>query len=635
MYRGPLLVALLVVCLAALASGLATTAGDPGGSVTSESLAGAPVGPMDADLSLTIIANVSVADPGDSVLLYATARNLGNETATNVTLEAPLDLNSTYIWSFPNATYDQLNRTLRWTVASLAVGARTDIFWTTRITVGTADNTTIRHPFRASYENASGAPLPPEEVVTTVRVRSPVFDPQILPLPVSAERGAPVVAKLYANNTGSATALRAWSNWTLGGHFRFAYLEEAFPVTNVSDGFHVTLSNLAPGPHALTAHLVVLRGLDDGLSMGVQSQWTATDGNGNRLVPSTTGTSVELLAPSFTLDMNTSARSVNTSSRFVLTVTVRNTGRASGISWLNTTLPSGATFVSDNAPFPRSNQGKRYSWTLPSVSPGGVVVVGITFESGSDPQVDSFVFTLEFTDGKGSPPRSVPGPRIDVEFVGGPTSSAPPTPSVPGEWLIWGIVAAAAGGLAASFLLWRQHRASDLQVEDVFVADMGGHLLAHRSSGLVAYEDEDILIGMFKVIQDFVHDSFARGTNDMMKSMEFGERKIIIERGNFHFISVVYRGRDRGSLAERVKKVSRLIDHRFGQALENWSGDLDELRGLATLLPQVWKHQPRPRPPARVGTNSRSAPSDVEGSDAKADGPADSGGSGVAVQPPK
>src|SRR5205823_3836419 len=205
---------------------------------------------MDADLSLTIIANVSVADPGDSVLLYATARNLGNETATNVTLEAPLDLNSTYIWSFPNATYDPLNRTLRWTVASLAVGARSDIFWTTRITVGTADNTTIRHPFRASYENASGAPLPPEEVVTTVRVRSPVFDPQILPLPVSAERGAPVVAKLYANNTGSATALRAWSNWTLGGHFRFAYLEEAFPVTNVSDGFHVTLSNLAPGPHA-------------------------------------------------------------------------------------------------------------------------------------------------------------------------------------------------------------------------------------------------------------------------------------------------------------------------------------------------------------------------------------------------
>jgi uncharacterized repeat protein (TIGR01451 family) len=593
---------------------------------------------MDADLSLTIIVNVSVADPGDSLLLYATARNLGNETATNVTLEAPLDLNSTYIWSFPNATYDPLNRTLRWTVASLAAGGREDFFWTTRIMVGTADNTTIRHPFRASYENASGAPLPPEEVVTTVRVRSPVFDPQLLLIPASAERGAPVVAKLYSNNTGSGSAVRAWSNWTLGGHFRFAYLEEAFPVTNVSDGFHVTLSNLGPGPHALTAHLVVLRGLDDGLSMGIQSQWTATDGNGNRLLPSTTGTSVDLHAPAFTLDMNASARSVNASSRFVLTVTVRNTGHASGIGWLNTTLPSGVSFVSDNATFPRANQGKRYSWTLPSVSSGGAVFVGFTFESGPDPQVDSFVFTLEFTDGKGSPPTTVPGPRIDVEIVGGPTSSGPTAPSTLSEWLIWGIVAAAAGGLATACLMWRQHRASDLQVEDVFVADMAGHLIAHRSSGLVAYEDEDILVGMFKVIQDFVHDSFAKGTNDMMKSMEFGERKIIIERGNFHFISVVYRGRDRGSLAERVKKVSRLIDHRFGQALENWSGDLDELRGLATLLPQVWKHQPRPRPPARVGTTSRSAtrtPPDVEGSDAKANVPADSGGSGVAVEPPK
>jgi uncharacterized repeat protein (TIGR01451 family) len=632
-YRGPLLAAVLVVFLAALAIGLATTGGDSNGPVASESLAGAPVGPMDADLSLSIIANVSVADPGDQVFLDATAQNLGNETATNVTLEAPLDLNSTYIWSSPNATYDPLNRTLRWTVASLANGSGVDVFWTTRILVGTADNTTIRHPFRASYENATGAPLPPEEVVTTVRVRAPVFDPEIRPIPASAERGAPVVAKLYANNTGSGTALRAWSNWTLGGHFRFAYLEEAFPVTNVSNGFQVTLSNLAPGPHALTAHLVVLRGLDDGLSMGIQTQWTATDRNGNRLIPSTTGTSVDLLAPAFTLGMNASALRVNTSSRFVLTVTVRNTGRAPGIGWLNTTLPSGASFISDNGSFPRSIVGKRYSWTIPSVAAGTAVVLGITFESSSDSRVASFAFALEFTDGKGSPPEAVPGPRIDVEFVNSPASSAPPP--LPGEWPIWALVAAAAGGFAASLLVWRRRRASDLQIEDVFVADMGGHLIAHRSSGLVAYEDEDILIGMFKVIQDFVHDSFARGTNDMMKSMEFGERKIIIERGNFHFISVVYRGRDKGSLSERVKKVSRLIDHRFGQALENWSGDLDELRGLATLLPQVWKHQLRSRAPAQVGPATPSAkPGSTSRQDpaAKDGGPADSDGSGVAVE---
>jgi len=164
---------------------------------------------MDADLTLSITANVSLADPGDQVLLYAYARNLGNATATNVTVEAPLDPNSTYVWSFPNATYDPVNRTLQWTVASLAVGGRIDVVWTIQIAAGTADNTTILCRFRASYQNATGAPLLPKMVVTTVRVRAPVFDPQLRPLQATAEHGDVVIAKLFANNTGSGTARHA------------------------------------------------------------------------------------------------------------------------------------------------------------------------------------------------------------------------------------------------------------------------------------------------------------------------------------------------------------------------------------------------------------------------------------------
>src|SRR5438046_9996885 len=122
------------------------------------------------------------------------------------------------------------------------------------------------------------------------------------------------ITKHFANNTRSVTARQAWSNWTLGGNFRFAYIEENLPVTNVSDGFQVTWSNLAPGPHSLTAHLVVLRGMADGLSMSIQTQWTATDKNGNRLVPSTPTRSVDLLAPSFALGMTASAVQLNTTS---------------------------------------------------------------------------------------------------------------------------------------------------------------------------------------------------------------------------------------------------------------------------------------------------------------------------------
>src|SRR5207247_1476690 len=163
-----------------------------------------------------------------------------------------------------------------------------------RIAARTADNTTILCRFRASYQNATGAPLLPKMVVTTVRVRAPVFDPQLRPLQATAEYGDVVIAKLFANNTGSGTARQAWSNWT-------------------------------------------------------------------RLYPSTPTRACDLRAPSFTLGMTASAVQLNTTSRFVLTLTIRNAGHAAGIGWLNTTLPSGPAFLSDNGSMPRSNQGRRYS----------------------------------------------------------------------------------------------------------------------------------------------------------------------------------------------------------------------------------------------------------------------------------
>ncbi len=629
--------AFTIACLVASLTPSFTAAGSAldGPGPRPEAVAGPPVSPLDADLILSITANVSLADPGDPVLLYAYARNLGNATATNVTVEAPLDPNSTYVWSFPNATYDPVNRTLQWTVASLAVGGRIDVVWTIRIAAGTPDNSTILCRFRASYQNATGAPLPPKMVVTTVRVRAPVFDPQLRPLRATAEHGDVVIAKLYANNTGSGTARQAWSNWTLGGNFQFAYLEENMPVTNVSDGFRVTWSNLAPGAHSLTAHLVVLRGMADGLSMTIQTQWTATDKNGNRLVPSTPTRSVDLLAPSFTLGMTASAVQLNTTSRFVLTLTVRNAGHAAGIGWLNTTLPSGPSFLSDNGSIPRSNQGRRYSWTTPSLAPGESLVLGMTFGSALDAGVASFVFMLEFTDGKGSPSASVSGPRIDIEFIAPATGTAPPAPTDLAAWAL--VAAAVAGGLVALAFLWRR-RSSDVEIEDVFVAGMGGHLLAHRSSGLVPYEDEDILVGMFKVVQDFIHDAFAKGTTDQLGSLQVGQRKIIIERGRSHFIAVVYSGQDRGLLSERVRRVSRQIDHRFGMELENWSGDLDELRGLVALLPQIWKHQPRSRASVKPGPAARPVPRDPSAAreaQAKVDSSADPGGTELSVDSAK
>jgi uncharacterized repeat protein (TIGR01451 family) len=115
---------------------------------------------MAANLTLSITANVSVVDPGDTVFLYANARNVGNETATNATFDAPLDVNASYVWSFPAATYDSVNRTLRWTVGSVAVGGRVDVAWVIRVAVGTPDNTTIDRYAASAGRGRDDGPRP-------------------------------------------------------------------------------------------------------------------------------------------------------------------------------------------------------------------------------------------------------------------------------------------------------------------------------------------------------------------------------------------------------------------------------------------------------------------------------------------
>src|SRR5205809_7097828 len=104
--------------VASLASSFTAGSASDGHGPRPEAVAGPPVSPMDADLTLSITANVSLADPADQVLLYAYARNQGNATATNVTGVATWDSISIYVWSFPDATFDPVNRTLQFTVSS-------------------------------------------------------------------------------------------------------------------------------------------------------------------------------------------------------------------------------------------------------------------------------------------------------------------------------------------------------------------------------------------------------------------------------------------------------------------------------------------------------------------------------------
>jgi len=138
-----------------------------------------------------------------------------------------------------------------------------------------------------------------------------------------------------------------------------------------------------------------------------------------------------------------------------------------------------------------------------------------------------------------------------------------------------------------------------VKIENVFVVDTRGMLLAHRSGSLVPYPDQDIMAGMFTAVQDYIRDAWGGGEEKTMKSAQFGDRKVVVERGRHHYVAVVFSGNDRGALERRVRELSQEIDSRFGDVIANWDGQEKNVHEIDLLLPQIWT----PRTRHRVASN--------------------------------
>lgn len=553
---------------------------DHNGAPLARSNRNVPVAFENARLVVSIAASATLADPGDSIVLDGLVENTGRAPAAQVRIEAPVNADATYVSSVPAATYFPSNRTLLWSVASLAPGEGRGVQWTITIDPGTPDQRAIVSSVLGSCSDPSGAPLPQEVAAAVTRVQAPVFAPVLRVDRTSAERSDEVLATLYYNNSGSVASRGTWANWSLNGHYGLIGLVPALPSSPIANGFSIPWTSVPPGDHSVVARLRVIRGMIDGLSMGLQVGWTATDGNGNLLPDAVLPASVRLSAPSVELALQRGSARVEVGSLLTLNLTIRNVGAAPATGWLNLTLPPGVAYVSDNGTFVENVASGRVSWTLPSLLAASSLALEVVLRVTGSVGVVSFRASMDFTDGKGSPTGNVLSNSVPVEVVavGGLTDA----------WPWW--IGAAVGAVIAGVVVWRR-RVSKVTVEDVFVADHNGMLLAHRSSTVVPYEDEDVVIGMFTVIQQFVRDTFSRGTGERMRAIEFGDRKVMIEQGENHYLAVVYRGRDTGRLATQMHNVSKEIDTKFRDVLTRWQGDVDSVRGITLLLPQVWAQQ--------------------------------------------
>ncbi|MCG7844963.1 MAG: PKD domain-containing protein, partial [Methanomassiliicoccales archaeon] len=117
-------------------------------------------------------------------------------------------------------------------------------------------------------------------------------------------------------------------------------------------------------------------------------------------------------------------------------------------------------------------------------------------------------------------------------------------------------------------------------VDEVFVMYHNGTLLAHQTRRLKPGMDDEILGGMLIALQNFVRDSFKDESSTVLSRMDFGDRKILVERKDDFFLAVLLSGKRAGGAPQRMLKVLDSIEDNYSKVLKEWDGDLEKVRGI-------------------------------------------------------
>jgi hypothetical protein len=146
-------------------------------------------------------------------------------------------------------------------------------------------------------------------------------------------------------------------------------------------------------------------------------------------------------------------------------------------------------------------------------------------------------------------------------------------------------------------VIYRRRRGNFI-VTDVFVIHKSGLLIKYRGDTLGQDSDEDIISGMLSAVQMFISESFAQNTkkvNDDWKlnQLRMGGHEIMIERGDFVFIAIIYEGTPGKRLTKLLSDLVSLIEFKYGSVLKNWSGNHSKLKGIENDIIKILTVKPK------------------------------------------
>ena len=136
------------------------------------------------------------------------------------------------------------------------------------------------------------------------------------------------------------------------------------------------------------------------------------------------------------------------------------------------------------------------------------------------------------------------------------------------------------------FMLYKRKKAAGIPnavIDEIFFMSTDGRLIRHFTRRLKPDMDQDILSGMLVAVQDFIKDSF-RGEEGGLDELKFGKFQIVMGRGKYTIIAASILGEDMKPFRPQVEKCLKDIEDEFGDILDGWDGDVENLTGTFKYL---------------------------------------------------
>jgi len=136
-------------------------------------------------------------------------------------------------------------------------------------------------------------------------------------------------------------------------------------------------------------------------------------------------------------------------------------------------------------------------------------------------------------------------------------------------------------------------------VDEVFVMYKDGLLITCSTKTIEHGVNEDILAGTLMTIQDFIEVSFGAMGESKLKEIKFGDREILIERGDNIITAVVASGDIPDDFNENVQNIIGKIEDRYQLPLADWDGNLSSLGGVQEIVEDLFEGENEEQEPKK------------------------------------